>query len=175
MTTDETAPSGNSNGQGTETPIAEAPAFGAGQAPAWAGWAVTHCRLRPYFSLAPATPVREAVRQMTRAGTRCVLIVEDRRLRGLLTVRDVLGRLGGDLKAAGRCPVAQVMVRRPVWVRADSPLNAALHMMMSHDISHLPVLDALHQVQGLIDPQRISECLDLSDGSGSAGRPSDRM
>ncbi|MEG3754576.1 CBS domain-containing protein [Psychromonas arctica] len=87
---------------------------------------------------------------LSQAGFHHLLVVEEGKLQGVISDRDVLrvlspfldteAELVRDLNTAQR-PAHQVMTRSPVTVTPDTLVKEALDLMLTHDISCLPVLD----------------------------------
>lgn len=93
----------------------------------------------PPRTIAPATPVAEAIRVMHAESVDCLLVCEGDRLLGIFTDRDAV------LKVAGR-PLAAIEVRNvmtpdPVVLRRDDTLATAIHKMAVGGFRHLPIVD----------------------------------
>lgn len=84
-----------------------------------------------------------------------VVIVDDERLVGILTERDVMLRVVAWGKDAGTTLVREVMTS-PVETVADStPIRKALEMMVSRHFRHLPVLDGEGALAGLVSMRNV--------------------
>jgi CBS domain-containing protein len=85
--------------------------------------------------------VREAARLMRARNVGSVLIIEDGRLEGIFTERDVVHRV----VAAGRDPdgtlLGEVMTRNPDTVSPDTTALDALRRMQDGGYRHLPVVE----------------------------------
>src|ERR1700757_5023723 len=84
---------------------------------------------RKFLTAAPETFVREAAKRMAARNVGAILIVEDGRLIGIFTERDMLVRVvapGLDAKATR---LADVMTRTPQTIDPDDTLGYALLMM----------------------------------------------
>jgi signal-transduction protein with cAMP-binding, CBS, and nucleotidyltransferase domain len=101
--------------------------------------------------------VLEAAQAMAAARADAALLVDARGgLTGILTDTDVTRRVLGQRLDPAALPCSQAMTRGPACVRlADSALDA-LDTMVSRRFRHLPVLDAVGSVAGLLD---IARCL----------------
>lgn len=100
-------------------------------------------------SVTPQDSIRDAARTMTTEGVSCVVVVEGDRLVGILTDRDLRGRV----LAADADPVAQVrtvMTTDLVTLAADSLAFEALVAMTSRRIHHLPLMDDAGRPVGLV-------------------------
>src|SRR5262249_61953462 len=81
---------------------------------------------RPPLCPAPDASLQEAVRLMREHPRGCILAVENDRLTGILTERDLLLKLeAGDLSRR----VRDVMTPGPAVLRLDDPIVYALHRM----------------------------------------------
>jgi sulfide:quinone oxidoreductase len=69
-----------------------------------------------------------------------VLVVEGERLLGILTARDVLRALAGNVDAS-TTPVGRWMTAEPISVGPLTPLSAAETLMTEYRIHHLPVVE----------------------------------
>ncbi|MGQ9370500.1 putative nucleotidyltransferase substrate binding domain-containing protein [Azospirillum sp. ST 5-10] len=98
------------------------------------------------------TTVDAAARRMREEGVSSVLVTENGTLAGILTDRDLRGRVVAE-RLPYDTPVAAVMSRSPHRVQAADQAFDALALMTRHNIHHLPVMDG----------ERVAGCL-----SGSA-------
>lgn len=97
---------------------------------------------RPLVTAAGDMTVRAACRLMTENRIGALLILEDKRIAGIFTERDVLNKiLSAGLDPDGTV-LSQVMVRDPQCIRGDKPLPYALYMMAEGGFRHVPVVDA---------------------------------
>lgn len=94
----------------------------------------------PVVMVPSITPVREAARHMDYAGVGSLIVIDDDRMVGIVTDRDLALRvLAGDL--TGRVPVRQVMSADPVSVAANNDIEAAFTAFRRHAFRRLPVVD----------------------------------
>ncbi len=84
--------------------------------------------------------VLEAARKMRRNKVGSVLVIEKRRLQGILTEHDVI-KVVSDGKDPGRESVAKAMTSKVVTASPDSPISRVLNQMQSRRIQHIPVVD----------------------------------
>jgi CBS domain-containing protein len=97
-------------------------------------------QLRKLLKAAPETPVSKAAKQMAAKNVGAILVVEEDRLVGIFTERDVLFRIvarGLDPQATR---LADVMTRAPHTVDPDKPFGYALLVMHEKGFRHLPVV-----------------------------------
>ncbi len=107
-----------------------------------------HMRVAPIV-VAPATPVREAVALMTDARATAILIAPPNgRIEGILTEQDIVRRV--TFRAPSGTQVCEVM-SRPVRVVAEEDfLYHAIAHMRRRRLRHLPVIDGLGAVTGMV-------------------------
>ncbi|BAK68333.1 conserved hypothetical protein [Sphingobium sp. SYK-6] len=70
----------------------------------------------------------------------CVPIVEDGRVLGIFSERDVVYGLAREGAALLDKPVEAVMTTPPVTIDADTPILSALSLMTRRRIRHLPIV-----------------------------------
>ncbi len=104
----------------------------------------------------PGTPLAECLRAIQRSGVGdSVLVVDDAgRLLGVLTERDIFGRLvdsGVDLSL----PVEAFMTRDPRRLSLDSTVRDAITLMATGRYRNVPLLDDEGGVVGIIRQQDI--------------------
>lgn len=86
-------------------------------------------------------PVREAVRQMTRARVGAIMIVEHDQLTGIFTERDLLTRVVAEGLDPDLTQLHEVMTVAPQTITGDKPLGHAMHLMYDGGFRHVPVVD----------------------------------
>jgi len=110
-------------------------------------------------TVAPETPLREALAQMRTQGGDAVLVTDASdhgRLVGILTERDVLTRVLG-VKVDDTRPVSDFMTAEPHTLAADATLLEALQAMESGHYRNVPLVDREGQVVGLLRQQDLLE------------------
>ncbi|MEB3886101.1 PAS domain S-box protein [Lyngbya sp. CCY1209] len=90
----------------------------------------------------------------------CVVVIEERRVVGLWTERDVV-RLIGAGEMSDTLRVSEVMTRSPVTLRVADyrDISTVLEQFQAHHIRHLPVVDDWERLVGLITQTRVLEKL----------------
>ncbi len=97
--------------------------------------------LQPVIAAAPQDSLRSVINVMAEKHVGCTLIVENDRLVGVFSERDVLRKVtttGVDIDAT---PVGELMTRNPETLRQDDELVYALHQMALGGYRHIPLLD----------------------------------
>ena len=85
-------------------------------------------------------PVREAARIMRDRHVSCLGVMEGERFAGLLTTRDLTGRVLAE-GLPPDVPVGQIMTRDPVSLSPMALGSDVLHQMLERRIGHLPVTE----------------------------------
>lgn len=105
--------------------------------------------LREPVTIEPARSIAESAALMSRHQVSCLPVVNQGRLIGILTDRDLRNRVLGAGLDPGR-PVTEVMTSGPVTVSPPDRLEDALLLMMQYNIHHLPVVDQERRLIGII-------------------------
>jgi len=85
--------------------------------------------------------VRYAAKLMRKNNVGAVLIIEDKALKGILTVNDITYRVVAKGRDPDKTCAKEVMTRDPDTVRPDSTAIDALRLMQDGGYRHLPVVD----------------------------------
>ena len=105
---------------------------------------------RTIVTTAPDASVRAATILMNEHGIGALLVMQGRRLVGMFTERDVLRRV----VAEGLCPdtttVGDVMSTDLVCCGTDATVEEVADLIRRRRIRHVPVIDALDDVVGLV-------------------------
>ncbi|MEM9906363.1 MAG: PAS domain S-box protein [Cyanobacteria bacterium P01_D01_bin.44] len=114
--------------------------------------------------VAPDTTVMDAIAQMSqanlpgRSGARsCCVVVDQARVIGLLTERDVVRLSAQQPTFIHDCAVGQVMVRPVITlpIAALTDGRVALQLLQQHNIRHLPILDEQDHLVGVVTPESL--------------------
>ena len=104
------------------------------------------------ISLAPTAPLADAVRLMREHRMGCVLVVEDERVVGILTERDLLLKL--DAPGLDR-PVRDLMTPDPEVLSPDHAIVYALNKMSVGGFRHVPLVDDAGRPVGIVSVKDI--------------------
>lgn len=102
----------------------------------------------------PSTTVAEAATMMGERRVGSALVMEDDRLLGIFTERDIVRALGQDFGAAER-PVSEWMTSEPTTVPPETPASEALKTMLDGGFRHLPVSEG-DRVIGIVSIRDLS-------------------
>jgi CBS domain-containing protein len=102
---------------------------------------VSDLRPRTPVTVPPETPIQEAMRTMLERNIGALLVVDAAgKLVGILSERDLLTKVAGELAPGEERPVAEFMTPNPETIVATDTLAFALNKMDSGGYRHLPVL-----------------------------------
>lgn len=92
-------------------------------------------------TFASATSVREAVKEMAARRIGAAMVVDDDKLVGIFTERDVLTRVVAADRDPAATPLAEVMTANPDTIKASDAVVLALEIMSKRGYRHLPVVE----------------------------------
>ena len=92
------------------------------------------------ITVEPSTSVAAAVTVMGMQRVGAVLAVENGKLEGIFTERDLVRAMSYDVAASSQ-PVSHWMTRNPITVGPDASVEQALEVMLTGHFRHLPVME----------------------------------
>ncbi|HEY8987909.1 MAG TPA: CBS domain-containing protein, partial [Candidatus Limnocylindrales bacterium] len=118
---------------------------------------------REPVTVRPGTSLADCIAEIQRTGTGDSVFVVDAagRLAGVLTERDIFGRLvGGDVAEIdlGQ-PVETLMTTKPHHLHLDETVRDAIALMQTGRYRNVPLLDDADHLMGVIRPQDILKYL----------------
>jgi CBS domain-containing protein len=93
------------------------------------------------FTVGPEAPLVQAVSIMVRNDIGSVMVVEEGRMAGKLTFRDVLTCLDSRGGSLGNAAVRDAMVRDPAVVGPEDTIDHVLGLMTARHVRYLPVME----------------------------------
>lgn len=133
-------------------------------------------------SLSPNDTVLAAAKLMTNRKIGALLILEKGTLVGILSERDIAGRLVAEEKSPGETRIAEIMTPKPETIGPKASVMDALQRMQEGGFRHLPVEES-GEIIGMVSIRDIYAAVreDLEEavlereafisGSGMAGLP----
>jgi CBS domain-containing protein len=100
-------------------------------------------------SVAPDVKLSAAVKTLNEHRIGAVLVINDQRIEGILSERDIVRVLGDRGAAALDEPVRNVMTRKVITCRQSDTAAAIMEMMTMGKFRHLPVVEN-ERIVGLI-------------------------
>lgn len=98
-------------------------------------------RRRNVLKVSPETTVRRAATLMAKRNVGAVMVIEDGRLAGIFTERDVVFRVVARGLDPAATRLAEVMTRKPRTVGPNTSFGRAILLMHDHGFRHLPVVE----------------------------------
>ena len=127
----------------------------AARVPTLASQPLTVVATREPVALPPGSTLGRCLRAIQKVGTGDSVFVTDAdgRLRGVLTERDIFGRLVGTDVAAGvdlEAPVESLMTPDPHTLRQDQTVRDALELMQAAKYRNVPLVDDGQRLVGVV-------------------------
>jgi CBS domain-containing protein len=116
----------------------EAPADGV---PDFIHDALTTIALRPAIQLRPADPVSLAIREMKRADTNAILVMDGGRVAGIITGWDIVQKVAGPAHDHSAVTCGEIMTPDPLSLHREDTVAQALNLMAARGMRHLPVIN----------------------------------
>ena len=123
---------------------------------------------RKVAKLRPNATAAQAAKMMARRGIGAVMIMEDVRLAGILTERDLVFRVLARGLDPQTTPVSEVMTEAPRTIGPHEPFGRALAIMHQGRFRHLPVTDG-ETILGVVSARAAMD-LDLEEFVSEAQR-----
>lgn len=101
-------------------------------------------------SIQPQATVYEAATRMNDKKIGALVVIEEDRLVGMFTERDILLRVVAQKRDASQTTVGEVMTCEVACCRLHTTLDEARGVMKNRRIRHLPVVDEQDRLLGLI-------------------------
>jgi CBS domain-containing protein len=97
-----------------------------------------------------SAPIIEAAEIMLREDVGSVPILEDGRLAGMLTDRDIVLRVVAEGRDARTITCAEIASRQLATIDPQQPLEEALRLMGEHQVRRLPVVEEDGRLVGIV-------------------------
>lgn len=101
---------------------------------------LTSVGMTAVHAVGPETALEVVIQTLVRQKIDLVEIVESGRLLGVLSVRDIVTRVGPDYRAKLQLPVSQFMTANPETLPPDAPVTFAINKMDVGGYRHIPVV-----------------------------------
>jgi signal transduction histidine kinase/DNA-binding response OmpR family regulator len=114
--------------------------------------------------VAANTPINEVIIKMNQQRVSCVLIIEKQQLVGIFTERDVVRIIAAQIQLK-KLEVAQVMSSNLITLtlRKEHNLFCVLSIFRQHQIRHLPIIDDLGKIIGIVTQNSLRSVLQPID------------
>lgn len=104
---------------------------------------------RDIFSVKPDSTVYEAIAKMAEFNIGALLVMEDSKLKGIISERDYRNKVILEGRTSKTTEVQDIMTKDVIRVEPTDTLNLCMQLMTEKKIRHLPVVDN-EQVVGVI-------------------------
>jgi CBS domain-containing protein len=101
---------------------------------------MTALDLTAVHAISPDAPLREAVQILVTQHVDLLEVVEHDQLVGVLSVRDIMTRVGIDYAAKLARPVREFMTRRVETLPPDAPITFGINKMDVGGYRHVPIV-----------------------------------
>ena len=110
---------------------------------------ISHIMTRHLVQASPDDTVKSMAQRMTEARVSSILVVENERLLGIVTDRDLRSRVLA-VGASSSLPARDIMTSSPVSLRSDALVMQAQTLMSETNIHHLPIVDEEQRAVGML-------------------------
>lgn len=115
---------------------------------------------RPYLAVVRTQTVTSTLRLMAENNAACVVVINDQTVPvGIFSERDVMIRVAENLPAIGENTIDSVMTPDPQVVHSSASPAMVLNVMASHNVRHVPLVDADGKLLGVIGARRLTAYL----------------
>ncbi len=121
---------------------------------------VCEIQCRPYVHVRASAPIRQAVQALHGSHSSSLLVVDDGKVVGIFTERDVLERVAEQFQKLASHPVREVMTCDPTVVYESDPVGTALAAIAVAGHRHVPVLKVDATLDGIVSPRRVFHFLE---------------
>ncbi len=101
-------------------------------------------------SIGSSASVLEAAILMNQHKIGCLVVMDQRRIVGIFSERDVLVRVVGERRDPATTKLAEVMTREVICCGPDAPLDELRSVFRNRRIRHLPVCEPDGKLLGLL-------------------------
>ena len=115
---------------------------------------------RPFATISTELTVRQAVAELARLKVSSLAVVDNDKLVGIFTERDVLERAAERFSAVADQPVTTLMTAEPIVVYQCDASGAALAAIAAGGYRHVPVMNVNEELVGMISPRRVFDFLE---------------
>lgn len=109
----------------------------------------------PFVQVTAASSIREAVQALHESKVSSLLVVEDDKLVGIFTERDMLEKVADQYAQQASHPVREVMTSSPTVVYETDPVGTAVAAIAVAGHRHVPVLKIDGTIAGIVSPRRV--------------------
>lgn len=112
-----------------------------------------------FIAVSPDTPIKDAIHKMIVDEHFSVMVVQDGKVLGVVSERDVLRQCAQRYDEVKDRPLREVMTPEPAVVYTNDPPAKAINLMATGNFRRLPLLDENDHIVGVIGPKRTTGLL----------------
>ena len=116
-------------------------------------------QMTPFATSSPDVTMEQAVKLMAGQDSFSLMVVENGRVLGVVSERDVLTQVAERYQEVKDKPLREVMTPEPAVVYANDPPAKAVNLMATGNFRRLPVLNEDDQIIGVVGPKRTTAFL----------------
>ncbi len=116
---------------------------------------IAELKSKPYAEIPSDKSVHGAIQALSGLKVASLMVIEEGRLVGVFTERDVLEKVSTRFDEVKDLPVCEVMTANPIVVYETDPVATALSAIAAAGYRRVPVLDINEKVVGVISPRRV--------------------
>lgn len=105
---------------------------------------------RPVVTVSPEQNIAAACQLFREKNVGCLVAVQDGKLCGVLTDRDVALKVTGEKKDPQHIKVREVMTGNPLSIAAHKTLHDLTSIMHTHHVRRVPIVDDSDKVVGMV-------------------------
>jgi CBS domain-containing protein len=105
---------------------------------------------RRAVSIQPSATAFEAAQMMLNEGIGALVVLDGGRLAGIISERDIVGRVVSKRRDPDKTLVSEVMTADVRTITDEHSIESALEIMHRQKFRHLPLVDARGQVIGMV-------------------------
>jgi len=114
---------------------------------------------QPPLIVPPSTTLADTIHLMQRERRSCVLIMENDRLAGIFTERDILMKVAAQPLDLVHAQVSASMTADPFTLPADANVAFALNKMVLEGFRHIPLVDGAGRPTAVVSMRNLIEYL----------------
>jgi len=110
---------------------------------------------RPAVSTHSRATIRDVCQLLAKEKVGALAVVDDGRLAGIISERDIVTRIVAPGRDPDRTPVSEVMTRAVTTVTEETSARQALELMHEGRFRHLPLVDKAGRVLGMVSVRNL--------------------
>jgi CBS domain-containing protein len=114
---------------------------------------------QPALTVSPSTTLADTIHLMQKERRSCILIMENDRLTGIFTERDILMKVAAQPLDLLHTPVSVSMTADPFTLPADANVAFALNKMVLEGFRHIPLVDGAGRPTAVVSMRNVIEYL----------------